>query len=119
MRIYRYPEYRETVKAVTWSRQIKGVKGFREFEVYAGDEKLAAASSIWIFVDACSKKIKRVPKDMSDMYTEEPDVALNPELDSWKINNNFSPEMEVDVSTRYFDYDPMGHVNNSVFVQYH
>ena len=55
---------------------------------------------------------------MSGIYTIEPDVALNPALNKWTAVSNFQPDITMNVSTRFFDYDPMGHINNSVFIQF-
>ncbi len=118
LEIYRWPEYREEIRVVTWSRYIRGALGFREFEIFSSDEKVAAASAVYVFVDTHRKKIKRVPKDMSGIYTIEPDVALNPELDKWSGDYTFSPDFTMNISTRFFDFDAMGHVNNTIFTQF-
>ncbi|MCP4681277.1 MAG: hypothetical protein GY864_02975, partial [Desulfobacterales bacterium] len=118
MTVFRYPKYNEKIEVTTWSRKIKGVKGLREFEIYSGNEKLVAASSIWIFVDIIKGKIKRIPKEMNDTYRPENEIALNQNLDKWKAAMDFIPDHEIDLSIRFLDYDPMGHVNNSVYIQF-
>lgn len=118
IKILRFPQYKEPIEIVTWSRRIKGVTGIREFEVYAAREKVATASSVWVFIDMQAKKIKRIPKEMNDIYTSEPDVALDAALDKWRSNNAFYPDHEMTLSLRSFDYDPMGHVNNAIYIQF-
>jgi len=118
MEIFRYPEYREDIEVTTWSRGIKGVKGFREFEIFSGENKLVSASSVWVFVDIRLGKIKRVTSDMNDVYTVTNEVALNPAFDRWKADTEFQPDYDVYFTTRYSDYDPLGHVNNCMYIHY-
>jgi len=51
VRIHRYPEYGETLRVLTWHRGQKGVRAYREFEVFADAERIAAASSVWLYID--------------------------------------------------------------------
>ena len=118
MEIFRYPEYKEDIEVATWSRGIRGVTGLREFEIFSGQNKLVSASSVWVFVDIRSGKIKRVSGDMNDIYTVTKDIALNPDLGRWKANTDFQPDHNVLFTTRYSDYDPLGHVNNCMYVHY-
>lgn len=116
--IERYPLYKEKIEILTWSTGLKGLKAFREFEVYAGEQKIAAVSSVWFLLDIQSKKIQRVPPELIDIYTTETDIALQRNLDNWKTDASFTPEREISLTTRSSDYDPNGHVNNSVYIEY-
>jgi len=118
MKIYRYPGYKERLDIFTWSRGLKGVKAKREFEMFSGDEKLLAASSIWVYVDSKQMKIKRIPDGMSDTYTVEDYVALNEKLDHWKAKTDFLSDFEICISTRLSDYDPMEHINNTIYIEF-
>jgi len=118
MKVYRYPGYKERLDIFTWSRGIKGVKAKREFEIFSGKEKLLAASSIWVYVDSKQMKIKRIPDGMNDIYTTESHVALNEKLDRWKTKTDFSSDFEICISTRLSDYDPMEHINNTIYIEF-
>lgn len=118
MRVFRYPEYKNTIEIVTWSRNIKGVKAKREFLVYADGEKLISASSIWVFVDSIRMKIIKAPEEMESHYTSEPEVALNENLDQWRANKYLTAEFQNRISTRISDYDAMGHINNTVYIDF-
>lgn len=118
MQVFRYPEYKETIEIITWSRSIKGVKAKREFLVYANGEKLISASSIWVFVDSIRMKIIKAPEEMERHYTSEPEVALNENLDQWRANRHPVAEFQNRISTRRSDCDFMGHVNNTVYIDF-
>lgn len=116
--IYRYPQLREEVSVVTWHKQSKGFKAFRDFSVHAGGEKLAAASSLWLYLDTRRKRLTRVPAETAQVYTSEADDAMDSSIASWKPGDNFAPEFETDMSVRHSDFDPLNHVNNAVYLDY-
>jgi len=116
--IVRYPQYLEEIRIVTWHRGSKGFKSYRDFLVYAGSEKLAAATSLWLFYDLKRKRLMRVPETTAGAYTVESDMALDTDIDALKPNGAFIPEFTTDITTRFGDYDPQGHVNNAVYFDY-
>jgi acyl-ACP thioesterase len=116
--IIRYPRYKEKLEIVTWSTGLRGLKAFREFEVYAESEKIATASSSWFLIDIAHKKIKRVPPEIIDVYTTDKSIALKRDLADWSAETNFAAENEVKITTRSSDCDSNGHVNNSVYFEY-
>ncbi len=115
--IFKLPELRDEIKITTWSREIHTVKAYRDFNIYLNDELIARASSLWVFVDATTKKLKRIPDEVKNMYGEE------------KISNGIDPEkfdFEPDEiknqililkehTIRYTDIDTNGHMNNTTF----
>ena len=116
--IYRYPELREEVSVVTWHKKSKGFKAFRDFNVYCGDEKLAAASSVWLYFDLTKKRLMRVPVETGRVYSTENESAFDGVIESWKPVENFAPEFETGISVRSSDFDPLKHVNNAVYFDY-
>lgn len=116
--IYRYPQLREEVRVVTWHKNSKGFKAFRDFSVYAGEEKLAAASSLWLFFDIHKKRLIRVPAETGRDYTSEPEDALESTIGSWKPREDFKPAFVTDICMRHSDFDPLNHVNNAVYLDY-
>lgn len=116
--IFRCPEYRENLEIITWSTGLQGLKARREFRVYAGGESIIAASSLWFYIDAARKQVVRIPPDLIGRYGIEPETVLQRDLDSWKADRDFLPEMETLITTRFSDYDPLEHVNNSVYFDY-
>ncbi len=116
--IYRYPQLREEISVVTWHKQSKGFKAFRDFSIYAGGEKLAAASSLWLYFDIRKKRLARVPVETGHVYTSEAEDAMDSSIASWKPREDFTPEFETDICVRHSDFDPLNHVNNAVYLDY-
>jgi len=103
---------------LTWHRGQKGVRAYRKFEVFAGNERLAAASSVCLYIDMQNKKILRLPRTVGADYTVETETALNTVPDRWKSQRFFSAESYVKTTIRRSDYDPVGHVNNAAYLDY-
>jgi len=116
--IYRVPRYREKLKIMTWMKGLNRFKTTREFEIFVGDQKVAAASSVWLYIDTNLKKITRVPLETGNAYEMENVPALEGELDKWSTKGKFEPDFEVELTTRYSDFDPNGHANNSAYIDY-
>jgi len=116
--ILRCPEYGEKLEIVTWSTGVKGLKARREFRVFSGGETAIAASSLWFYIDAARKQVVRIPPEIITPYGSESETALQRDLDNWKADRDFIPEMEALITTRFSDYDPLEHVNNSVYFDY-
>ena len=118
IRIHRYPEFKEGMEIVTWFRDIKGLKTHRDFEVFCGNEKVAVASTVWLYMDLKSGRPKRIPKEIAEAYTVEEDSVLGRDLADWKATREFDPDFDLSITTRFSDYDPHGHVNNAAYVDY-
>ena len=116
--ILRQPEYLEKLTLVTWHKGSQGYRAFRDFILYAGDEKIATAASMWLYVDTQRRRIIRIPTDVSAAYTTETESAMDNRFDTWKANTRFTPTFSQPISIRTSDYDPLGHVNNAVYIDY-
>lgn len=114
----KWPVYEEEIKIETWHRGMKGFKAYREFEVYSGDTKIAAASAVYLFYDINNQKIRRIPKNADTIYSVEDEFAFKQNLDLWRPVVKFDLGFETGITTRLSDFDPMGHVNNSVYFDY-
>ncbi len=116
--IVRMPRYRETITLKTWHKGSTGFRAGRDFLVYCGPERVAAATSQWLYFDLKRKRVAKIPKDVSDPYTDEPEEALEPGAIDFHVDKTFTPQKTVTVTTRSGDYDPNGHVNNTVYLDY-
>jgi len=114
--IHRYPTYREDIRIETWHKGKKGIRAFRDFQVFSKEECLAEAASMWLYLDLNQKKLKKIPDEISDVYTVEPD-AVNIDVTAWNPKP-VSPNTELSITTRYSDFDPLGHVNNTVYFDF-
>ena len=108
----------EELRVTTWSKAVDGLRAFREFEIFSGDEKVASASSIWIYFDLGQKKICMIPERAASDYGTEDGNALDFNLERWKVSANFTPSVQCRISTRFSDFDTNGHINNTVYIDY-
>jgi medium-chain acyl-[acyl-carrier-protein] hydrolase len=116
--IERYPEYGETVTAVTWHRGSRGYKTHREYELYARGDRIASATSVWLFYDLEAGRLLKIPHDTGDKYGVDNQAATTFDLEAWKPDTGFEPQYTTRITTRPTDYDPLNHVNNAVYFDY-
>ncbi len=116
--ISRMPRYRETVILRTWHKGSAGFRAGRDFLVFCGDEKVAAATSRWIYYDLIRQRIAKIPKNVSEPYTAEAQDVLGSDAINFTVDKRFEPQKTVTITTREGDYDPNGHVNNTVYLEY-
>lgn len=113
-----YPVYGDTVTAVTWHRASKGYKTFREYELYLGDTRIAAATTLWLYYDLEARRLLKIPPDTGDKYGVVEQYATRFDLDSWKPGTKINAQYTTRITTRPTDYDPLNHVNNAVYFDY-
>ena len=116
--IHRYPVHGEPLTVTTWSRGARGFKAFRDFDLRCGTEILAAATSLWLFYDTGRARLLRAPQAIIDAYTQEEAAATWLDIDRWKPAMDLAPERTVSLTVRAGDFDPLGHVNNSRYIDY-
>ncbi|MBU0994610.1 MAG: hypothetical protein KJ737_19110 [Proteobacteria bacterium] len=116
--IHRYPKLGEEIIISTWSRGIKGYKAFRDYEIFCHNEKMASISSIWLLFNKNQCRIMKIPEDISSCYDMISEKACEFDLDTWKPDKKFEPDLTHDITTRIGDYDTNGHVNNAVYFDF-
>ena len=114
----RLPTFGEDIRVVTWHKGSRGFKAYRDFEVLAGDESLVSVATLWLFIDLEKKKPRRIPPEWPRAYTIEADEALNCDLDGWKPALSGAEEKALPITLRSSDFDPHGHVNNTVYFDF-
>ena len=113
--IDRLPRYREPVRVVTWHKGHRGFRAYRDFAVFAGSTRIAAAASLWVYFDLATKRLQRIPAELGAAYTVETDDAGGGDLDAWKPAEAAGGGLAVSFTTRSSDFDPLGHVNHTVY----
>lgn len=115
--IHRYPRYDEKLRIETWSRGIKGFKGYREFRVFdAANELLFTGSSLWLYVSVRTKTIVRVPTELAATFPQHDDGVFCPELESLDFAApNGAASKVVPIAIRFSDIDVNDHVNNAAY----
>ncbi len=116
--ITRMPRYRETITVRTWHTGSAGFRAGREFVMLCGGEQLAAATSRWLYYDLKRKRIAKIPGTVSDPYTTETQAVLAADAIDFKVDKTFVLQASVILTTRESDFDPNGHVNNAVYLDY-
>ena len=116
--IYRTPVYREAVTLRTWHKGSAGFRAGRDFLMVCGEETVAAASSLWLYYDLKRKRIAKIPKRVSEPYTAEAEDVLPADAIDFSVDKTFVPAQTITIATRAGDYDPNGHVNNTVYLEY-
>jgi acyl-ACP thioesterase len=116
--IRRPPEYGEEVEFVTWSRGVDGFRAYRDFRVQAGGATIAAATSLWVYLDLATKRVRRIPEAVVQRYTAETEQALPWAPETWSFPTRLPTAGCQPLSTRAGDIDTNGHVNNAVYVEY-
>lgn len=116
--IDRLPMYAETVTATTWHRFSRGFKAYREYELYAGGDRVAAATTIWLYYDLDAGRLRKVPKDTGEKYGVVDECATDFDLEAWKPENDIASQYTTLITTRPTDFDPLNHVNNAVYFDY-
>ncbi|HDI59717.1 MAG TPA: hypothetical protein ENF48_05060 [Desulfobacteraceae bacterium] len=113
--IERMPAYQETIRVETWHRGSRSFRAYRDFLVFSGPERIAAATSLWLYFDLSAKRLQRIPQQVGQAYTEEPQGAGCTDLDAWKPAAMNGAGFEVGFTTRSSDFDPLGHINHTVY----
>jgi acyl-ACP thioesterase len=116
--ILRLPKWRESVRLVTWPREMARLSAFREYVLYAGDteEVLCNASSEWLLIDLDSRR----PQKMDDHRHFE-QYATKKEAMTRKIPRvtkscNYTDLFRV--SPRYSSLDMNGHTNARKYIDW-
>jgi acyl-ACP thioesterase len=113
--IDRLPRYQETVRVETWHRGSRGFRAYRDFLVFSGPERIAAATSLWLYFDLKANRLQRIPEQVGQAYTEEPVSAGCTDLDTWKPEPMNQGGFDAKFTIRGSDFDPLGHVNHTVY----
>ena len=106
------PTYGQTIKVKTWSRKMERSYAYRDFEVYDENERiLARATTKWVFLDAGTRKIQRIPEEISLKYQQETQKHVFEE-EIEKIHEPEDENTSIQVKIRRTDIDINNHVNN-------
>lgn len=116
--ILRMPKYGQAVTVRTWHKGAAGFRAGRDFLVFCGQEKMAAATSQWLLYDLNRKRIAKIPETVIDPYTAEQEEVFDAGAIDFAVDKTFDPDVTMTITTREGDFDPNGHVNNTVYLDY-
>jgi acyl-CoA thioester hydrolase len=112
--------YLEEIEISTWVSDLHRVRSHREYQAHrATDHALLARARVdWVFLDATTFVLRRVPTEMSTLFEPNEELALVPvnwpDISAGKPLGHFETTRRVQV----YELDQMQHVNNSVYVNW-
>ncbi len=111
--IIRLPEEGEAVRVHTRPIGIERLQFRRDFTVSVGDEAVARAVSQWVIMNLASRRLERMPVDITALTPERPDPAMD-DADI-RPGDPASGLPGPSFPVRLDDIDRNGHVNNVRF----
>ncbi len=114
--ITRYPRYEEKVTVRTWSAGIRGFRGYRDLRVYCGQELVASASTLWLYINLRTKTLARVAPELAERFPVGQAEVFRPDLDKMRLEPPVAGSPAVEVSLRYSDFDGNAHLNNTAYL---
>lgn len=112
LKVIERPTYGQTIKVRTWSRKMEKCYAYRDFEIY--DEKeniLAIATTKWVLLGSETRKIQRIPEELSSKYNSEPERHVFEE-EIEKMHEIDKEDDCMNLKVRRTDLDINNHVNN-------
>lgn len=80
VRILKRPKFGDTIKIVTWSREMEKFYAYRDYKVYDKQgELICIATSKWVYIDVEKGKIIKVSGEVQDLYQSEMIYAFSKE----------------------------------------
>lgn len=118
IKFFRFPEAGDEVTIVTWPKTIQQKLFFiRDFEVIdSSGERLAAASSAWLIIDAANRKMIPPQTLDFDLPSFPEKIGLAEPLD--RLGSKGGGEEKMRLKAGYSVVDIVGHVNNSRYVDW-
>jgi acyl-CoA thioester hydrolase len=112
--------YLEEIEISTWVSDLHRVRSHREYQARRVSDHalLARARADWVFLDATTLALQRIPPEMGVRFEPNGQPALVPirwpDLTAGKSLGHFEAARRVQM----YELDQMQHVNNSVYVNW-
>ncbi len=114
--IARYPRYEEKVTVRTWSAGIRGFRGYRDLRIFCGDEIVASASTLWLYINLRTKSLARLAPELAERFPVGQAEVFRPDLDKLRIEPPTASAPATEISLRYSDFDGNAHLNNTAYL---
>ena len=111
LKVLKRPSYAAEIEVDTYISSATKLYVYRDFEVFAGGEKVAVARSIWILVDAKTRRPKRLDEKTVESYHPEYERKAF-DFDNAKLTANEEADKIIDYPIRKTDIDINDHVHN-------
>lgn len=100
----------------TWHRGGSGVSTYRDFDLYREGKRIGQAVSLWVMVDADSRKLFRIKNLAEFQGTDGGELCKAAKLRRPAMPETFDSRTRRDL--RYSDTDINGHVNNAHYADF-
>lgn len=115
LKIYKYPQYGDTLRIRTWPKGRKKVFAYRDFELSLGNEVTGVGSSVWCLIDLKTKRALP-PSRVLPPFAERDEDALVTNFPSIPSVESF--ENELRFYPRKSEIDLNQHVNNVAYMNW-
>lgn len=102
--------WNDLVTVHTWHRGVSGVSSYRDFDLYRDGKPIGQGTSLWVMVDADSRKLFRMKNLTEFEGTDGGERKKTVKLHRVIMPEQFDRRTQRDM--RYSDTDINGHVNN-------
>lgn len=115
IRMQRWPQWRETIRVRTWPRKIAGLKAYRDYAIFVGDEKIGDSVAAFMVLNGETRR-PVAPQIDESIHTKVTEKVLDyiPE----KIQLPATLELKNTITVRNSDLDMNNHVNNTKYSQW-
>lgn len=118
LKILERPEYNDTIKIKTWSKNHDKLYAYRNFEILNyKDEVIGMASSKWLCVNPNDLKIIKLTPEILDIYESEDKAVLDNETD-YKLEEpkEYLNQTEYRITKNMLDM--YNHVHNTFYLDF-
>jgi len=117
VKMEKYPMWLSTITINTWVHRMKGPFSYRNFELLndAG-QRIGSASTLWVAVDAKSRKPIRIDVGDFPIITEK--IPPSGEPNKVNIPKNLTRTSSIKHPVKYSDLDMINHVNNVKYIEW-
>ncbi|NMB54979.1 MAG: hypothetical protein GYA15_09785 [Leptolinea sp.] len=118
IKFLRFPVDGERITITTWPKTIQQKLFFvRDYEIHTeSGEKLAAASSAWLVIDASTRRMVPLQAASLNIPGLAEKVGLDEPLERLSVKDGGQERLKR--CAAYSDIDMLGHVNNSRYVEW-
>lgn len=114
--IIQRPKYGEKLEIVTWSRGVKRIYAYRDFEIYNDKKELIAkATSKWVLIDINKGRMITITDEIADKYEKEEKKCFEEEP-AYKIEEPENYEHSGEYSIKRSVIDVNKHVHNINYI---
>lgn len=115
--VKRYPKLAENITINTWPYDFKNFYGYRNFTITDEQgEVVAAANSVWVFMDTEKMKPVKISDHFIEVYRDEMGKRLERDWSERKIKICGETEQKAPIAVQRFHIDTNHHMNNSKYV---